>query len=66
MLDVNMNCDATVNGWFEVKAYVKNGQGWEADIQQANRPYQSNNHLAQCGKINVFEFGKNSATILAF
>ncbi|KPV93612.1 Alpha-amylase precursor [Pseudoalteromonas sp. P1-9] len=66
MLDVNMNCDATVDGWFEVKAYVKNGQGWEADIQQANRPYQSNNHFAQCGKINIFEFGKNSATILAF
>ncbi|CAM4239143.1 alpha-amylase [Pseudoalteromonas byunsanensis] len=60
MLDVQMDCANTVNGWFELKAYVKNGQGWESDIAQADAPYPSNNHFAQCGKINVFEFGLNS------
>jgi len=61
MLDVEMDCNKTFNGWFELKAYVKNGQGWEGDIQQSNTPYSSNNHFAQCGMINVFEFGQNVA-----
>jgi alpha-amylase len=59
MLDVQMDCSKTVDGWFELKAYVKNGEGWENDIQQANAPYPSNNHFAQCGKVNRFEFGNN-------
>ena len=36
MLDVNMDCSKTENGWFELKAYLTNaGTGWEADIAQA-------------------------------
>ncbi|BBN83725.1 hypothetical protein PA25_37100 [Pseudoalteromonas sp. A25] len=66
MLDVQMDCSNTINGWFELKAYVKNGQGWEGDIRQPNAPYESNNHFAQCGKINVFEFGKHAATYAHF
>ena len=61
MLDVDMDCSKTFNGWFELKAFVKNGQGWEGDIQQSNAPYNSNNHFAQCGMINVFEFGQNTS-----
>ncbi|MBQ4849935.1 alpha-amylase family protein [Pseudoalteromonas sp. MMG012] len=61
MLDVQMDCSSSVNGWFEVKAYINNGQGWEGDINQAGAPYMSNNHFAQCGQINVFEFGNSSA-----
>lgn len=64
LLEVEMNCNHTFNGWFEVKAFVNNGQGWEADINQQGTPYMSNNHFAQCGKMNVFEFGKDSAMIL--
>ncbi|MDK1286341.1 alpha-amylase [Pseudoalteromonas umbrosa] len=64
-LDVEMDCSQTHQGWFELKAFVKNGQGWESDILQANRPYASNNHFAQCGKLNVFEFGKNTHLIQA-
>ena len=63
MLDVTMDCSKTVNGWFELKAFVKNGQGWEGNIQQAGAPYPSNNHFAQCGKINTFEFNQAAATI---
>ncbi|QTH72163.1 alpha-amylase [Pseudoalteromonas xiamenensis] len=66
MLDVDMDCANTVNGWFEVKAFVKNGQGWEGDIQQAGAPYQSKNHFAQCGRVNVFEFGQNQTLIQDF
>ena len=61
MLDVDMDCSKTHNGWFELKAYVKNGQGWEADIQQTNAPYASNNHFAQCGRVNMFEFGQSNS-----
>lgn len=66
MLDVQMDCSKTVNGWFELKAYVKNGQGWEGDIQQSGAPYASNNHFAQCGKINKFDFNNSSVEIRDF
>lgn len=66
LLDVQMDCSKTVNGWFELKAYVKNGQGWEGDIQQSGAPYASNNHFAQCGKINKFNFNNSSVEIRDF
>lgn len=66
MLDVDMDCSKTVNGQFEVKAYIKNGQGWENNIAQANTPYNTNNHVAQCGKINTFTFDSNSVEVLSF
>ena len=34
-----MDCSRAVNGWFEIKAFVRNGQGWEGDINQPNSPY---------------------------
>ncbi|MFC3031580.1 alpha-amylase family protein [Pseudoalteromonas fenneropenaei] len=66
LLDVDMDCNATYNGWFELKAFVKNGQGWEGNINQAERPYASNNHFAQCGRVNVFEFANSSFQVLDF
>ena len=66
MLDADMDCSQTVNGQFEVKAFVKNGQGWEGDITQANTPYATNNHVAQCGKINKFDFNANTVEIRNF
>lgn len=66
MLDVDMDCSASVNGWFELKAFVKNGQGWENNIAQAGTPYASQNHMAQCGKINMFEFNSNLVEIRNF
>lgn len=65
LFDVQMDCSNTVNGWFELKAFVKNGQGWEGDITQANAPYTSNNHFAECGKLNVFEFGAHQSQHIA-
>ncbi|MCU4674181.1 alpha-amylase family protein [Catenovulum sp. 2E275] len=66
MLDVEMDCSKAVNGWFELKAFVKNGQGWESNIAQVNAPYSSNNHFAQCGKINKFNFNNSSVEIRDF
>lgn len=68
MLDVQMDCAQAYPdpgggaNWFEVKAFVSNGAGWEPDVQQANTPYASNNHFARCGKVNVFEWGSPEAT----
>ena len=66
MLDVNMDCSKAVNNRFEVKAYVKNGQGWEGDINQNGAPYTSNNHFAECGKRNMLQFNSNSVDVRDF
>ncbi len=66
MLDVQMDCSKAVNNKFEVKAYVKNGQGWEGDINHPQAPYASNNHFVECGKINTFEFNSNNVEVRGF
>ncbi|WP_440057047.1 alpha-amylase (plasmid) [Pseudoalteromonas sp. T1lg65] len=66
LLDVEMDCSKSYQGWFELKAYVKNGQGWENDINQLDAPYKSSNHFARCGKINVFEFNAGEVQIINF
>ncbi|QIL90129.1 S8 family serine peptidase [Microbulbifer sp. SH-1] len=60
MLDVEMDCSKTVNGWFEVKSYISGGPGWEADVDQPGRPWDSGNHFAQCGKLNAFRLGESA------
>ncbi|MBW2737151.1 MAG: hypothetical protein JRH20_32625 [Deltaproteobacteria bacterium] len=57
VFDVDMDCDNTVNGFFELKSFISNGPGWEADVSQPGTPYRSGNHFAQCGKLNVFRRG---------
>ena len=71
MLDVDMDCTTAVNiggvHWFEVKSFITNiPNGWEPDIAQPGAPWVSGNHFAQCGKINIFERGSNTATFLDF
>lgn len=68
MLDATMDCthapqDSEGNRWFELKLFIANGDGWEEDIDQYGAPYQSNNHFAQCGKINVYNRGADDALI---
>lgn len=60
MLDVEMDCSKTVNGWFELKSFISNGPGWEADVNQPGRPWVSGNHFAQCGKLNTFRRGESA------
>lgn len=66
MLDVDMDCSRTVDGWFELKSFISNGAGWERDIAQPGAPYASRNHMGQCGKINIFRHGENAAEIQDF
>lgn len=66
MLDVSMDCSATVNGWFEFKTYISNGPGWEGNINQTDfqgltpPPYTSINHMGFCGKVNVFRSNQDN------
>ncbi len=55
--EVEMDCSKTVNGWFELKSFISNGPGWEGDVSQSGTPYQSGNHFARCGQLNVFQRG---------
>lgn len=64
MLDVEMDCSRTVNGWFELKSFISNGPGWEPDVQQSGAPYASGNHFAQCGKLNTFRRGQNDPVVI--
>ncbi|MGC4001376.1 MAG: S8 family serine peptidase [Anaeromyxobacter sp.] len=57
MLDVDMDCSKTVNGWFEVKSFLSGGAGFEAAVSQPGAPWSSGNHFARCGQLNVFERG---------
>lgn len=74
MVDVDMDCSQSEQGWFEVKAFLTNGAGWESDINQSScsgaaggrAPYTSKNHLGRCGFINVFDFGIGSCQIVPF
>ncbi|MDO7640967.1 MAG: hypothetical protein MUQ76_03355, partial [Reinekea forsetii] len=70
MLDADLYCsdlaiaDADGKLWFEFKTYDTNGVGWESDINQANTPYASANHFAQCGKINLFKRNSSEVQVL--
>jgi alpha-amylase len=58
--EVEMDCSKTVDDWFELKSYISNGPGWEGDVSQSGTPYQSGNHFAKCGHLNVFRRGENN------
>lgn len=72
MLDVEMDCSQTVDGWFELKSFISNGPGWEPNVNQtefsgvAPPPFagSSINHIARCGKVNVFRRGDSSYQML--
>ena len=66
MLDVDMDCTKTVNGWFEIKSFITNGAGWEPDVAQAGTPYTTANHMGQCGRVNRFDRGSSTADIHDF
>ena len=70
-----MDCSATEDGWFELKAYVteQSGSGWWeggfTQVSQCNgdvggcQPYTSGNHMARCGFVNVFVYENGGCTI---
>ncbi len=64
LLEVEMDCSRTVNGWFELKSFISNGPGWEANVTQPGAPYVSGNHFAQCGKLNTFRRGQSNPVVI--
>lgn len=67
LLDTEMDCEQTDNGWFEVKGFLRGAEDepWESDILGDHdcdggiggiAPYMSNNHMARCGFVNVFHY----------
>nr|AAO17927.2 alpha-amylase [Corbicula fluminea] len=69
LVDVDMDCSKTDNGWFELKAVVNNE--WEGNVPAgtctgsgAGAPTaQTGNHWARCGMMNVFHFNSASCEI---
>uniref|UniRef100_A0A914D483 Alpha-amylase C-terminal domain-containing protein n=1 Tax=Acrobeloides nanus TaxID=290746 RepID=A0A914D483_9BILA len=71
LVQFKMDCSKTYNGWFELKGYEDQNVGWEPDVSQGScsgtaggtAPFKTNNHVAKCGYVNVFDWGTNSCTI---
>ena len=77
MVDMDMDCDQTEDGWFELQGYMSllsENDGYETEIAQmgcvgdvsGGAPYVSSYHMAQCGYINVFEFNQEECQTVAF
>lgn len=74
MVDMEMDCAETADGWFELKSLIDAGEAWEPTINQlpctgsgaASPPYTSENHMARCGYINKFSFSIGECLILEF
>lgn len=72
LVHFDMDCSKLDNGFFDLKGFLSGS--WEADINQgscdgdgAEAPgYVSNNHIARCGYINIFEWDKPDCTIKSF
>lgn len=69
---MDMDCDQTKGGWFEFSTiYSIGGEDGEPSISQAectgevggSPPFQSTNHMARCGHMNVFSYGSPSCQI---
>jgi len=72
MVDMQMDCEQTHEGWFELKSYLRGGEGWEPDIIGDHdcsgniggiAPFDSKNHVARCGFVNVFHYGEDQCEI---
>ncbi|KAJ8298305.1 hypothetical protein KUTeg_024836, partial [Tegillarca granosa] len=71
LIDFDVDCSKTENGWFELKAVVNTD--WENNVRSSscsgisgNVPYSSGNHWARCGAKNVFHFGSSTCEISAY
>jgi alpha-amylase len=61
LLDVEMDCAATLDGWFEVKAFLAGPNRWEPNVRQDGAPYATQNHLARCGALTILQWGSGTA-----
>lgn len=78
MLDIDLDCSLTNNGWFVVKGWLSGdaGQfsGLEEDVAQevcsgtagGSPPFPASGHIARCGHINVFHYDRGDCIIDSF
>ncbi|VDL87482.1 unnamed protein product [Nippostrongylus brasiliensis] len=72
MVTLLMDCSKTDKGWFELKGYNPPHENWEPDMKQSkcggvyksSAPSSSKNHVAKCGAVNVFEWGRGDGCII--
>ncbi|WKY12334.1 hypothetical protein Q1695_003706 [Nippostrongylus brasiliensis] len=72
MVTLLMDCSKTDKGWFELKGYNPPHENWEPDIKQSkcggvyksSAPSSSKNHVAKCGAVNVFKWGRGDGCII--
>ncbi|CAL1526033.1 unnamed protein product [Lymnaea stagnalis] len=73
LVDVDMNCDRTSNGFFEF--YGVQSPSAESFINLTNDctgdgavpfPYHDNNHIGRCGYVNVYHWGTGQCEIHPF
>ena len=74
MIDFNMDCRETKDGWFEFKGYADCLKPpAERDMSQSvscngttggMAPYKSVNHIARCGYMNVFKWEVGNMCII--
>lgn len=71
MLDVDIDCSKTENGWFQIKGFI-NGQ-WETNIPVTTctgsdsvgipANMDTGNHWAKCGMLNIYHYSKAECEI---
>ncbi|KIH49182.1 hypothetical protein ANCDUO_20744 [Ancylostoma duodenale] len=71
LVQLLVDCSKTDQGWFELKGYLSPSTGWEPNINQkkctgrvgGSAPFQSINHIAKFGAVNVFTWGSSDCVI---
>ncbi|GAB6025608.1 Alphaamylase [Chamberlinius hualienensis] len=73
LLNVKMDCSKTYYGWFDFRVISEDGHEEPEVINKScsgdykiEIPYESTNHVAMCGKINVYKYGTGSCVIRNF
>ena len=72
IVDMDMDCSQTSDGWFEFETVFTNGgESGETDINQENcdgsaggdDPVNSRYHAGRCGYMNIVHYNSNKCTI---
>ena len=71
VLDMDMDCSETENGWFEFTAlYSHGGEQGEPDLSQGvcqgdsqETEHSSTKHVAKCGEMNIYIFGESACEL---
>ena len=72
IIDLEMDCSATREGWFELETLFSNGgEGGEGEVSQqpcdggvgGTAPVHAGYHSGRCGYMNIFHYNSDKCTI---